>query len=139
MSSKQGTVVLREEVLDDELLQQMENEEDVLDCDALLPASSAILGMKLGDQVCRSSAGRSSMMGLSAFGLESHRESQENLPELPSEEHLIGDDATENEDVEMDDLVALLISAEIDDALMLMAELNHPRLTFDQQQQQQYH
>ena len=50
------------------------------------PASSVVLGMKLGDHVRKNSDGKSSMMGLSALGLESHRESLENLPELVVEE-----------------------------------------------------
>ena len=51
-----------------------------------IPASSVVLGMKLGEHVRKNSDGRSSMMGLSALGLESHRESLENLPELVVEE-----------------------------------------------------
>lgn len=40
-----------------------------------IPTSSVILGMKLGHDR-KNSDGKSSMMGLSALGLESHRESQ---------------------------------------------------------------
>ena len=57
----------------------------------MLPASSAVLGMKLGDHVSKGSIGKSSIMGLSAFDLESQRESQENLPEMPSEGQKISD------------------------------------------------
>ena len=53
-----------------------EDEEDEVDG---IPTSSAILGMKLGDHhVRKNSDGKSSMMGLSALGLESHRESCDN-------------------------------------------------------------
>ena len=43
-----------------------------------IPTSSVILGMKLGElgHDRKNSDGKSSMMGLSALGLESHRESQ---------------------------------------------------------------
>ena len=55
-----------------------------------IPAcSSVVLGMKLGDHLRKNSDGKSSMMGFSAFGLESHRESLENLPELVEEEKII--------------------------------------------------
>lgn len=52
------------------------------------PASSAILGMQLGDHARKNSDGKSSIMGLSALGLESHRTSQDNLPEPVDEQHL---------------------------------------------------
>ena len=42
-----------------------------------LPASVALLGMKLGDHARKNSDGKSSMMGLSALGLESHRDSSQ--------------------------------------------------------------
>ncbi len=54
--------------------------------DGCFPASSVVLGMKLGDHARKNSDGKSSMMGLSALGLESHCESLENLPELVPEE-----------------------------------------------------
>ena len=40
-----------------------------------IPTSSAILGMKLGGHDRKNSDSKSSIMGLSALGLESHRES----------------------------------------------------------------
>ena len=46
-----------------------------------IPTSAVVLGMKLGDHNRKNSDGKSSMMGLSALGLESHRESLEHMPE----------------------------------------------------------
>ena len=57
-----------------------ENEEGLdVDDDGLdgIPTSAVILGMKLGElgHGRKNSEGKSSMMGLSALGLESHRDS----------------------------------------------------------------
>ena len=55
-----------------------EDEEDDDDGFEGIPTSAVILGMKLGElgHDRKNSEGKSSMMGLSALGLESHRESQ---------------------------------------------------------------
>jgi len=42
-----------------------------------IPVSMGILGMHLGDHARKNSDGKSSMMGLSALGLESHRDSSQ--------------------------------------------------------------
>ena len=52
--------------------------------DAISGIPTGILGMKLGEHGRKNSDGRSSIMGLSALGLESHRESAEN-----SNEHMM--------------------------------------------------
>ena len=51
-----------------------------------IPASAVVLGMRLGEHMRKNSDDKSSVMGLSALGLESHRESQDPLAGLPDEE-----------------------------------------------------
>ena len=53
---------------------QPDEEENSVD-GGVLPASVAVLGMKLGNHQRKDSESKSSVMGLSALGLESHRES----------------------------------------------------------------
>ena len=111
------------------------------------PASSVVLGMKLGDHARKNSDGKSSMMGLSALGLESHRESLENLPELVVEEEQMiestqlevvipkgttfndedsvqGEGRADSEDVMK--VVQFLVQNEIEDALSILQQLEHP-------------
>lgn len=89
-----------------------------------IPTSSAILGMKLGEFGRKNSDGKSSMMGLSALGLESHRDSsqqdQQYLPELSeaaeeqkSETGLDDIDVFE-QDKQIDQVIAMLVVNEIE-------------------------
>mmetsp|Transcript_8838 Transcript_8838/g.12101 ORF Transcript_8838/g.12101 Transcript_8838/m.12101 type:complete len:112 (+) Transcript_8838:2664-2999(+) len=106
-----------------------------------IPASMAVLGMRLGEHGRKNSDGKSSMMGLSALGLESHRESL-GEPELALDEPRVAldlpvsaregiDDASlqsTDRETRVHDILELMIASEIEQALGIMIELEHPNV-----------